>query len=173
MQLTPFMTLEAVETLLRTLKTKRNYERLMAIRLLLKGLDPSVVAEELHRSRATIYNWAALWNKRGWETLRYQPSPGRPAKVTPGQVEELAEILSTQTPIDFLWLHQEQAYWDLETTTDFVNGYFETNYTYFGVWRLVRERLGFQYTKPYPTNYQRPLEAERHLKKIWRPRGRK
>jgi len=35
-------------------------------------MKPEDIAEEINRSRATIYNWASLWNKNGWKSLKYK-----------------------------------------------------------------------------------------------------
>ncbi len=71
MKLNQFMKIEKIEELMNKQKNKRDYERLLAIRLLMNGANPDDVAEEINRSRATIYNWAELWNKNGWESLKY------------------------------------------------------------------------------------------------------
>ncbi len=88
-----FMNLTELEELMRKQKNKRNYERLLAIRMLMLGANPDDIAEEINRSRATIYNWAALWNKNGWESLKYKPSSGKKPKLTLEDLAELKDIL--------------------------------------------------------------------------------
>ncbi len=160
-----FMNLTELEELMRKQKNKRNYERLLAIRMLMLGANPDDIAEEINRSRATIYNWAALWNKNGWESLKYKPSSGKKPKLTLEDLAELKDILETKTPKEIDFLNTDQRYWDIEIALEFINGYFGTDYTYYGVWRILREKLKFQYTKPYPMNYKRPNNAEEILKK--------
>ncbi len=55
MKLANFKNLNELEELLKEQKNKRNYERLLGIRLLMSGKNPDDIAEELNRSRATIY----------------------------------------------------------------------------------------------------------------------
>jgi putative transposase len=165
MKLSQFMKIEKIEELMKNQKNKRNYERLLAIRLLTNGANPDVVAEELNRSRATLYNWAELWNKNGWESLKYKPPSGKTPKLNRDDILYLKEILETKTPKDIDFLNTDQSFWDIEKALEFINGYFGTNYTYYGAWRILREKLKFQYTKPYPKNYKRPDNAEEILKK--------
>ncbi len=165
MKLNQFMKLEKIEELMKKHKSKRNYERLLAIRLLTNGAKPDDIAKEINRSRATIYNWAELWNKNGWESLKYKPPSGKTPKLNRDDLLDLKEILETKTPKDIDFLNTDQMYWDIEMALEFINSYFETNYTYYGVWRVLREKLKFQYTKPYPKNYKRPFNAEGILKK--------
>lgn len=154
-----------IEDLMKKQKNKRNYERLFAIRMLMSDKKPEDVAEEINRSRATIYNWIELWNKNGWESLKYTPPSGKTPKLNFDDLEELRDVLETKTPKDIDFLNTDQEYWDIERALEFINGYFGTDYTYYGVWRILREKLRFQYTKPYPKNYKRPDNAEEILKK--------
>ena len=165
MNLNQFMKKDEIEELMKKQKNKRDYERLLAIRLLMSGAKPDDIAEEINRSRATIYNWAELWNKNGLEGLKYKLPPGKPPKLSREDLNYLKDILETKTPKDIDFLNTDQNFWDIEKALEFINGYFGTNYTYYGAWRVLREKLKFQYTKPYPKNYKRPDNAEEILKK--------
>jgi putative transposase len=165
MKLNHFMQIEKIEELMKKQRNKRDYERLLAIRLLMNGANPDDVAEEINRSRATIYNWAELWNKNGWESLKYKLPPGKTPKLNQDDLKDLKKALETKTPKDIDFLNTDQNFWDIEKALEFINGYFGTNYTYYGAWRVLREKLKFQYTKPYPKNYKRPDNAEEILKK--------
>ena len=90
-----------IEELMRKENEKRNYERLLAIRALIKGRKPEDVAEEFGRCRATIYNWAKLWNENGWESLKYKAPDGRKPKLDADKLEEMKDILATKKPGDF------------------------------------------------------------------------
>lgn len=158
------MNLIEIEKLMKKQKNKRNYERLLAIRMLILGAKPDDIAEEINRSRATIYNWVALWNKNGWESLKYKPPSGNNPKLNLDQLAELRDVLETKTPKDIDFLNTDQEYWDIEISLEFINGHFGTDYTYYGTWRVLREKLKFQYTKPYPKNYKRPDNADEILK---------
>ncbi len=165
MKIADFMNLTEIEELMKKQKNKRNYERLLAIRMLMSGNKPDDITEKINRSPATIYNWAELWNKNGWESLKYKPPSGKKPKLNFDDLAELRDVLETKTPKDIDFLNTDQRYWDIERALEFINGYFGTDYTYFGVWRILREKLKFQYTKPYPKNYKRPDNAEEILKK--------
>lgn len=124
---------------------------------------PDDIAEKINRSRATIYNWAAMWNKNGLAGLKYKLPPGKTSKLSREDLNDLKDILETKTPKDIDFLNTDQNFWNIEKALEFINGYFGTNYTYYGAWRVLREKLKFQYTKPYPKNYKRPDNAEEIL----------
>jgi transposase len=159
------MNLKEIEELMKREKNIRNYERLLAIRMFILGTKPDDIAEEIHRSRATIYNWISLFSKNGWESLKFRYSTGKKPKLTPDDFAQLRDVLETKKPKDIDFLKTDQEYWDIEISLEFINGYFGTDYTYYGVWRILREKLKFQYTKPYPKNYKRPENADEILKK--------
>src|SRR3989304_10524007 len=98
MKLNQIMKIEKIEELMKKQKKKRNYERLLTIRLLMNGAKPDDVAKEINRSRATIYNWTELWNKNGWESLKYTPPSGKTSKLNFNDLEELKDVLETKTP---------------------------------------------------------------------------
>jgi transposase len=102
MKLRQFMKIEQIEELMNKQKNKRDYERLLAIRLLMNGVNPDDVAEEINRSRATIYNWAEHWNENGWESLKYKAPSGKTPKLDIDDLAELKDILETKTPKQYL-----------------------------------------------------------------------
>ncbi len=165
MKLNQFMKIEQIEELMNKQKNKRDYERLLTIRLLMSGATPEDVEEEINRIRATIYNWAEHWNENGWESLKYKAPTGKTPKLDVDDLTELKNILETKKPKDIDFLNTAQNFWDIEKAMEFINGYFGTNFTYYGAWRILREKLKFQYAKPYPKNYKRPDNAENILKK--------
>jgi transposase len=51
--------------------------------------------------------------------------------------------------------------WDIKIVKDFVNNRYNVTFSYSGVWRMVRKRLGFSYGKPYQKDArQDPLKVK-------------
>jgi transposase len=68
----------------------RHWRRLRALQLLAGGEQPTVVAELLSCSLASVYNWAAAWRARGLAGLREVPRAGK-TRVLDETAEQLLE----------------------------------------------------------------------------------
>jgi transposase len=73
---------------------RRVVRRATALLLLACGQPPSSVAAQVGQSRATISAWLRAFMVRGLASLAYCASPGRPAKLTKGQKERLAALVT-------------------------------------------------------------------------------
>ena len=84
------------------------------------------------------YLWLRKWNKEGYEGLKdKEGKKGRPAKLT---------------------------YW---TTKKSKNTHkkerFAVEYSEDQVVRILRDKIGMKFSKPYPRDYKRPADAEQIL----------
>jgi transposase len=73
----------------------RPWRRLRAIQLLADGKPPTVVAELLSCSLASVYNWAAAWRARGLVGLREVPRAGKPRALDETAEQLLEERLAS------------------------------------------------------------------------------
>ena len=69
------------------------HHRQRAIELLKQGLPKSEVARRIGVTRRTIRRWHHDWRQGGEEALRPKPAVGTPAKLSPEERAELAQVL--------------------------------------------------------------------------------
>jgi transposase len=62
------------------------FRRWIAIHLLLIGTPYPLVLRNSRVNERTFRLWIARLHKQGIDALIYRPIPGRPRKITPGQV---------------------------------------------------------------------------------------
>lgn len=67
--------------------------RMLAIALVLDGYDRMSAAELCGMDRQTLRDWILRYNAEGVSGLADRPPPGRPARLTPEQLAELARIV--------------------------------------------------------------------------------
>src|SRR5215813_5675032 len=68
--------------------------RLMAAQDLQRGLSQSQVSRKFGVSRTTASRWHRALSGRGVECLRKRKAPGRPSRLTPGQLAELPTLFA-------------------------------------------------------------------------------
>jgi transposase len=87
------------EALLRQAATRerrvRPWRRLRAIQLLAGGKQPTVVAELLSCSLASVYNWAAAWRTEGLAGLLEPSRPGKTRSLDQQAEQVLEERLAS------------------------------------------------------------------------------
>lgn len=71
----------------------RLYRRIQALLYIVDGKTVSEVAELLHLAEQTVRNYVHAFILRATDSLRYQPPPGRPARLTKTQRKELTELI--------------------------------------------------------------------------------
>ncbi|MGI5171108.1 helix-turn-helix domain-containing protein [Spirillospora sp. CA-253888] len=86
--------------------------RFRAIRWVEEGARPREVAERLGLRRSTVYGWLAAYREGGAGALRARPVPGRPPKLTWGQLREVLARVAGQGPRELgldgeLWTRAE------------------------------------------------------------------
>jgi len=142
-------------------KDIRTRERIHAVLLYYKGYDPQEIAEILDKNERTISDWIEKYLKSDIKELRNKPRSGRPTKLSKDEEKELEETIINKTPSGFGY---KWKIWDIKTVKDFVNGKYEAVFSYSGVWRMVRKRMGFSYGKPYQKDArQDPVKVKEFL----------
>lgn len=76
-------------------KTKdgRAARRMLAIALVLEGLDRTTAAKTCGMDRQTLRDWVHRYSAEGLAGLTNRRSPGRPARLSPGQKADLAALV--------------------------------------------------------------------------------
>jgi putative transposase len=155
------VTLEELEALIKREKNIRIYQRLLAIRLSYLGESVPKIAQIISVEESTVYEWIKLWNEKGYEGLIPKFSGGAPSKLSCSDLNTLYKIITEKRPCDVMDV-KEQA-WDINTVRLFIKKQFSCEYTYSAVWKIVRNKFGLKYIKPYPNDYRRPDDADQIL----------
>lgn len=76
-------------------KTKdgRAARRMLAIALVLEGMDRTTAAKTCGMDRQTLRDWVHRYNAEGLAGLTNRRSPGRPARLSPEQKADLAALV--------------------------------------------------------------------------------
>jgi transposase len=122
--------------------------RLSLISLVAAGMEVEEATVHFGVCAATGYNWIHRWNSRGIEGLRTRKSPGRPPRLDEGMLKELKGILKAKP------------YWGLKEVMRLVKELFGVDYSGNQVRRILVEKLGMNYAKPFAHDYRRPKDAE-------------
>jgi len=95
----------------------------------------------------TAYKWIRRWNSEGVEGLRRKKIPGRPPKLPKEELEDLKRVLKAKP------------YWSLKEVRRLIKELFEVDYSDDQVRRILVEKLGMNYAKPYVHDYRKPKNA--------------
>jgi transposase len=137
--------LEEVTDAMRETKSKRLYERLQCIHLLLLGESLKNIAKILNRGADTIGDYVKAYCSHGLEGLQLQQSPGRPKRLSSEQEQELYQTVVEKTPADVGF--PANMNWTALLIRDWVKSQFQVQYSERGTRELLY-RLGFSYTRP-------------------------
>ena len=85
----------ADELRLAARRTKDTWQarRLLAIALVLDGASRTEAARAAGMERQTLRDWVIRYNEEGIEGLRDRPRPGRPPRLLPERLAELARLV--------------------------------------------------------------------------------
>jgi transposase len=75
-------------------KDGRAARRMLAIALVLEGVDRKTAAESCGMDRQTLRDWVHRYNAEGLGGLANRPSPGPPPRLTPDQKAALAAVVA-------------------------------------------------------------------------------
>jgi transposase len=67
--------------------------RMLAIALVMEGSDRTTAARSCGMERQTLRDWVHRYNAEGIAGLVDRPRPGRPPRLSPGQVKALVEVV--------------------------------------------------------------------------------
>ena len=97
---------------------------------------------------ATGYKWIRRWNPEGVEGLARRKIPGRPPKLPEEELEELKRILKAKP------------YWSVKEVMRLIKELFGVNYSDEQTRRILVDKLGMNYAKPFVRDCRRPKDAE-------------
>lgn len=136
------------------LKSEKESEvkrKLSFLSLVAAGMKVEETITHFGVSVATGYNWVHRWNSEGIEGLRAKKIPGRPPRLAKEMLEELKSLLKAKP------------YWSLKEVMRLIKEIFGVDYSDDQVRRILLEKLGMNYAKPFPQDYRRPKDAEEIL----------
>lgn len=119
--------------------------RLHGVLLVSHGLSTGRVAEYLGQDPATVYRWVKRFNENGFSGLREGERPGRPSRLMPEELEQVAWDLR-ELPQSFGY---SQNLWDGKLLSHHLQEQFDVHLRVRQCQRLFRE-LGFRRRKPRP-----------------------
>lgn len=145
-------------------KDTRTRERILGVLLYFNGYDPPDIANILRKTTKTIRSWIRRYTERySIKALKDNPRSGRLCNLTKDEEKELEEIISNKTPSEFGY---DNIVWDIKIVKNFVENRYMVVFSFSGIWRMVRQRLGFSYGKPYQKDArQDPIKVKEFLEK--------
>ena len=120
----------------------RLYRRIQALLYVVDGQSVSEVAELLDLAEQTVRNYVHSFILQAADSLRYQPPPGRPARLTKTQRKELAELIKAGPEAAGF----ASACWTTPLVAELIQQRFGVEYHPHYVAELLHE-LGFSYQK--------------------------
>ena len=120
----------------------RLYRRIQALLYVVDGKDVAEVAELLQLAEQTVRNYVHAFLVQAAESLRYQPPPGRPPRLTKTQRKELAELITAGPEAAGF----ASACWTTPLVAELVQKRFGIEYHPHYLAELLHE-LGFSYQK--------------------------
>ena len=109
-------------------------------------------------ARPTGYVWIRKWNQLGYDGIRHpfhqSPNPaGRPSTLNEWDIKILKSLLETKE------------IWQAQDVRALISETWGIDFSLSQVSRILKEKLGMNFSKPYPHDYRRPIDAEAQLKK--------
>lgn len=134
-------------------------QRLTLLNLIIE-LPESATLADICRGMAvplsTAYVWLRAWRERGYAGLSHpmetgEGSPGRKAALADSDLIILRQLLEKQTS------------WTTAQVCELVKQHWNIDYSRSQIARILRNKLGMNYSKPYPHDFRRPSNAEEQL----------
>jgi transposase len=98
---------------------------------------------------STGYVWVRKWNEKGYEGLKDSENKGgRPPKLSEEDLKNLEVNLKGKD------------YWTTKDVKKLIFDRYGVQLSEDSVVRILREKLGMRFSKPYPVDYRRPIDAE-------------
>ncbi len=117
-----------------------------------RGMSYEEATEFCGLSISTGYVWIRKWNSGGYEGLKDKEiTTGRPPKLNEDEMAKLREILESKD------------YWTTKEVQKVIKDQFDVDLSIFQVIRILREKFGMRFSKPYPMDYRKPANAEEIL----------
>jgi transposase len=129
--------------------------RLRAVRQVEQGAHPEDVAAGLGMTRAAVYGWLAKYREGGLEALKARPVPGRPPRLSGGQLQRIYTLVVGNDPRQ---LQFGFALWTRAMIRELIRREFAVALSEVSVGRLLR-KLGLSPQRPLYRAYQQNPEA--------------
>ena len=134
--------------------------RMLAIALVMEGSDRATAARSCGMDRQTLRDWVHRYNAEGIAGLVDRPRPGRPARLSPGQVAALVEIVEAGPDVAVDGVVR----WRCADLTGVVANRFEVALSERQVGRILN-RQGYTRLKPRPQHPKADEAAQEAFKK--------
>jgi transposase len=129
--------------------------RLRAVGQVEQGAHPEDVAAGLGMTRAAVYGWLAKYREGGLEALRAKPVPGRPPRLSGGQLQRLSTLVVGNDPRQLQFAF---ALWTRAMVRELIGREFGVRLSEVSVGRLLR-KLGLSPQRPLYRAYQQNPQA--------------
>ena len=134
--------------------------RMLAIALVLEGVDRTTAAQTCGMDRQTLRDWVHRYNAEGVAGLVDRPRPGRPPRLSAAALDELIEIVEAGPEVETDGVVR----WRCADLTGVVAGRFGVTLSERSVGRLLNDR-GYGRLKPRPQHPKADPEAQAAFKK--------
>ena len=131
--------------------SRREYQRVVAMKGISKGIPHNLMAEIVGVSYETLYRWAKACSERGMEGLMPNFNGGRPSKLTVNQKLEFGNML---------YLSDEEL--SMMEARELLKEKFGIEYSLSQVSNIIEE-LGFVYVSSRPEYLEAPENKEEIL----------
>jgi transposase len=129
--------------------------RLRAVRQVEQGAHPEDVAAALGMTKAAVYGWLAKYREGGLDALRAKPVPGRPPRLSGGQLQRLYTLVVGNDPRQLQFAF---ALWTRAIVRELIRREFGAALSEVSVGRLLR-KLGLSPQRPLYRAYQQNPQA--------------
>jgi transposase len=118
--------------------------RVRAVEQILDGVKPGEIAYALGLTPQAVYGWWKNYRAGGWEALRAKPIPGRPPRISQGQLGQLSELITDHDPRDYGFA---EALWTRDIVADLAEETFGVRHSRQWMGHLLRH-MGFSPQRP-------------------------
>lgn len=150
---------ELVKTYLAKERDGLIHQRLTLLNLIIE-LPESAKLADICRGMdiplSTAYVWLRAWREHGYAGLSHpmetgEGSPGRKAALDDSDLIMLRQLLEAQSS------------WTTAQVCELIKQHWSINYSRSQITRILRNKLGMNYSKPYPHDFRRPPDAKDQL----------
>ena len=135
---------------LRTETDERVKPRLIFLNAMANhGISYEKASDICGLSVSTGYVWIRKWNAEGYEGLKDKNTrTGRPPRLNDENMMKLKEILKGKT------------YWTTKEVVMEIKAHFDVDLSEDQTIKILRNKFSMLFSKPYPMDYRRPVNAE-------------
>lgn len=120
-----------------------------------KGMHPEDAADVYDVGRSTVYKWWREFQSRGAAAFEVKPAPGRPPRLSDGQLAQLRSWIAGRDPRQ---LQFDFALWTRQMVRDLIKREFGVEYTLPAVGNILAS-LGLSPQRPLVRAYEQDPEA--------------